>query len=407
MSTSAHIVIIGGGAVGTGVALQLAEAGFRDILLLERESSLCAVTSPQAAGLVGQVRSSLERTKLAMWSVATFARLERESEMKPSWRQTGSLRLAQADERVAEFRHMMMVAKEAGLEVELLDAPAAAKLWPHLDFAAAKAILFCPTDGYLQPADLVASYQHEARRLGVRFKTSAGVAGIRLENGRVAGVVTQEGEEIACAMAINAAGAHGYHVGRLVGLDLPVIPVRHHYMITTSTDWIRPDMPVLRMPDGTLYARADVNALLIGGWEPEAMSLDPRSYGLTDRLPAIAEDWPVLANFMEEFRPFGGALCDQPIRHVFTGWPTFTPDGRFIIGESAAVPGFVCAAGCNAHGVSGSAGIGRHVVEALTEKEPSPYVKSLSPQRFAGGFDWDEARRKAQHVLETYYHIGH
>ncbi|WP_029351852.1 FAD-dependent oxidoreductase [Bosea sp. 117] len=404
----ARIVIIGGGAVGTGVALQLAEAGFTDILLLEREASLCAVTSPQAAGLVGQVRSSLERTKLAMWSVATFARLEREGEVKPSWRQTGSLRLAQTQERVAEFRRMMAVAEEAGLEVELLDAPAAARMWPHLDFEAAKAILWCPSDGYLQPADLVAAYQHEARKRGVRFRTSSGVAAIRLKDGRVAGVTTRDGMEIACEMVINAAGAHGYHVGRLVGLDLPVIPVRHHYVITTPTDWIRPDMPVLRMPDGTLYARADVNALLIGGWEPEAMSLDPRSYTLNDRLPPIAEDWPVLANFMEEFRPFGGPLCDQPVRHVFTGWPTFTPDGRFIIGESSQVPGFVCAAGCNAHGVSGSAGIGRHVVEALTEANPSPYVKSLSPDRFTQApWDFDEARRRAQHVLETYYHIGH
>ena len=91
----ARIVIVGGGAIGTGIAFQLAEAGITDVLLLEREPALCSVTSPQAAGLVGQVRSSLERTRLAMWSVATFSRLEREAEVKPGWRQTGSLRIAQ------------------------------------------------------------------------------------------------------------------------------------------------------------------------------------------------------------------------------------------------------------------------------------------------------------------------
>ena len=91
----ARIVIIGGGAVGTGIAFQLAQAGITDVLLLEREPALCSVTSPQAAGLVGQVRSSLERTRLAMWSVATFSRLEQEAEVKPGWRQTGSLRIAQ------------------------------------------------------------------------------------------------------------------------------------------------------------------------------------------------------------------------------------------------------------------------------------------------------------------------
>ncbi|MBI4326366.1 MAG: FAD-binding oxidoreductase, partial [Chloroflexi bacterium] len=89
-------------------------------------------------------------------------------------------------------------------------------------------------------------------------------------------------------------------------------------------------------------------------------------------------------------------------------WPTFTPDGRFIIGESRRVKGFVMAGGCNAHGVSGSAGIGRHVVEAMLERHPSDYVRSLSPDRFTEtSWDWPTARKQAQQVYETYYHIGH
>lgn len=407
MTDQARIVIVGGGAVGCGVAFQLAEAGITDVLLLEKEPQLCAVTSAQAAGLVGQVRSTVERTRLAMWSVATFERLQRQSKVKPGWRQTGSLRLAQTPERVAEFERLLAVAAAAGLAAELIDAATARRHWLGLDFGAALAILWCPTDGYLQPADLVASYQHEARRKGVRFRTDAKVTGIRLAGGRVAAVETSQGE-IACETVINAAGTHGYHVARLVGLELPVVPVRHHYVITTPTAWIRPEMPCLRVPDATLYGRPDVNGLLLGGWEPEGLSVDPRSYGLDGSPPPIEHDWPVLASFMEAFRPFAGPLADQPVRHVFTGWPTFTPDGRFIIGASARVPGFVCAVGCNAHGVSGSSGIGRHVVEALTEPEPSPYVRSLSPDRFTeAAWDWADAERRARHVLETYYHIGH
>jgi glycine/D-amino acid oxidase-like deaminating enzyme len=95
------------------------------------------------------------------------------------------------------------------------------------------------------------------------------------------------------------------------------------------------------------------------------------------------------------------------VRSVFKGWPTFTPDGRFIIGESSKVKGFVMAGGCNAHGISGSAGIGRHLVESLIESDPSPYVRSLSPDRFAGGWDWDEAARSARRCYETYYALGH
>jgi glycine/D-amino acid oxidase-like deaminating enzyme len=96
------------------------------------------------------------------------------------------------------------------------------------------------------------------------------------------------------------------------------------------------------------------------------------------------------------------------VRSVFKGWPTFTPDGRFIVGPSAKVKGFVMAGGCNAHGVSGSAGIGRHVVESIMEARPSPYVRSLSPDRFdRESWDWEAARRSAQHYYETYYCLGH
>jgi glycine/D-amino acid oxidase-like deaminating enzyme len=407
MTDSAEIVIVGGGAVGAGVAYSLAEAGKTDVLLLEREPSLAAVTTAQAAGLVGQVRSSVERVRLAMWSVETFSKLQQTVEANPNWRQVGSLRVAGSEARAEEFRRLKTTCDQAGLEVESIDAAEAERRWPGMTLGAAKAVLWCPSDGYLQPADLTMAYQHHARKMGVRFKTGTLVTGIVLKNGRVAGVRTDEGE-IACETVINAAGAHGWHVANLVGLDLPIVPVRHEYFITVPGEGLRPELPCYRMPDETLYGRPDVNALLLGGWEPEALSCDPRDYALEDVPPVIEEDWPVLANFGELMSPYYRAVKGLGIRNVFSGWPTFTPDGRFIVGESRRVPGFVCAVGCNAHGVSGSAGIGRHVVEAMFEKTPSDYVTSLSPDRFTEtAWDWGAARRKAQAVYETYYHIGH
>src|SRR5687768_7900144 len=112
----AEIVVIGGGAVGCAVAYSLAKADKTDVLLLEKEATVAAVTTPQAAGLVGQVRNSVERTKLAMWSVETFSELERDEQARPAWRQVGSLRIALCAERVAEFQRMKAVADEAGLE---------------------------------------------------------------------------------------------------------------------------------------------------------------------------------------------------------------------------------------------------------------------------------------------------
>ena len=167
-------------------------------------------------------------------------------------------------------------------------------------------------------------------------------------------------------------------------------------------------MPQEFYTDASLYLRAETNALLCGGWEPEGLSTDPRSFALTAEPPAIDPDYEVLGWFAEQLAPHLPKVNDLGLRSVFRGWPTFTPDGRFIIGPSARVPGFVMAGGCNAHGVSGSAGIGRHVVESMFDDAPSKYVRSLSPDRFSeNGWDWSTARRDAQHYYETYYCLGH
>jgi glycine/D-amino acid oxidase-like deaminating enzyme len=169
---------------------------------------------------------------------------------------------------------------------------------------------------------------------------------------------------------------------------------------------LHPDLPCLRLPDATLYGRPSNDSLLLGGWEPTSLRADPRSYPLEGNAPAIEPDWKVLRSFQERFYPFLPGVRDVESQRVGKGWPTFTPDGRFIVGESSKVRGFVMAGGCNAHGISGSAGIGKFLVESLLERSPSSFVKSLTPDRFTGtSWDWDTASRKAQKVYESYYAI--
>jgi len=400
---SAKIVIVGGGAVGCGVAYQLALAGERDILLLEKESSLAAATSSQAAGLVGQVRSTVERIKLAQWSVATFSEMQKDPDANPSWRQVGSLRVALCEERVAAFEQLARVATEADLEVEFIDPARAASLWPALDFSAARAILHCPSDGYLQPYDLTMAYVKKCREAGVRFETSRTANGLLLSENRVTGVQTEQGN-IECETVINAAGAHAYHLAQMAGLELPIVPVRHEFLITVQCEGMDPGLPVVRIPDGSIYLRAEVGGLLLGGWEPDSLSTDPRNYSAAEEPPRLEADYDALAFFVEQMKPQFAPIEQLGIRSVFKGWPTFTPDGRFIVGPSRQVEGFVMAGGCNAHGVSGSAGIGRHVVESMHHADPSPYVRSLSPDRFLDSkWDWDSATQAARQIYETYY----
>ena len=232
------------------------------------------------------------------------------------------------------------------------------------------------------------------------------VNGVRTENGRVVGVDTNRGA-IACDTVINAAGAHAWHVAQMAGLNLPIFPVRHEYFVSVDADGMHPDLPVMRVPDASLYLRAEINGLLLGGWEPDSLSLKPDEFKNGETPPRIEEDWDVMGWFIEQIAPLYGKAADLGVRSIFMGWPTFVPDGRFIIGESQRLKGFVMAGGCNAHGVSGSAGIGRHVVESMLEPEPSDYVRSLSPDRFLGT-EWDitEAQASAKRIYETYYGLG-
>lgn len=136
------------------------------------------------------------------------------------------------------------------------------------------------------------------------------------------------------------------------------------------------------------------------------MQTDPRQYDLVSQPPPVEADWEVLNSFEDQFAGLLPQCRGVEKTRVGRGWPTFTPDGRFIIGESCRVPGFIMAGGCNAHGISGSAGIGRLLCESILERSPSPYVKSLSPDRFTeSAWNWTDARRQAAHVYETYYGV--
>ena len=405
MIPNAEIIIIGGGAVGCGVAYALAKAGKTDVLLLEGADDVGQATTSQGAGLCGQPRDSVERTRLAMHSVATFRELQKDPDAKPDWHEVGSLRIALSERRAEEFRRLKQTADAAGLETALIDAKEAKRRWPLMDFANATAILWCSSDGYMTPGCVVKAYEHQCRKLGVRFATSTRVEAITLRNGRVCGVQTNQGLA-ECRIVINAAGAHAYHIAKLVGMELPIVPVRHEYFVTVPMAGLTPDLPCFRVPELTLYGRVRDEGLLLGGWEPNSLHTDPRAYSVDGTPPEIAPDWKVLNSFEESFVKLFPTAKGATKQRVGKGWPTFTPDGRFIIGESCRVPGFVMAGGCNAHGISGSGGIGKLLVESLLEPKPSDYVKSLSPDRFTeASWTWDEARAQAARVYETYYGV--
>ena len=402
----AEFVVIGGGAIGCGVAYALAKAGKTDLLLIERADDVGQVTTSQGAGLCGQARDTVERTKLAMHSVAVFRELQKDGDAKPDWNEVGSLRLGLTERSVAEFRRLKENADSAGLETALIDHKEAQRLWPLMDFSQVKAVLWCASDGWMTPQCVARAYKSQAQKLGARVSTGTAVQSVIVNSGRVESLETSRGT-VKCRYVINAAGAHAYHIAKLAGLDLPIVPVRHEYYITVPMPELRADLPCFRVPELTLYGRVRDGGLLLGGWEPKALHTDPRAYALKASPPEVIPDWPVLNSFESSFVRVLPKAAGREKNFVGKGWPTFTPDGRFIIGESSRVQGFVMAGGCNAHGISGSGGIGRLLVESLFDAKPSAYVKSLSPDRFTDAkWNWDEACIQARRIYETYYGPG-
>jgi glycine/D-amino acid oxidase-like deaminating enzyme len=403
--SDSEFVIIGGGAVGCGVAYSLARGGVKGILLIEKAADVAQVTTAQGAGLCGQPRSTLQRTLLAMHSVATFRELQLDPKVQPEWHEVGSLRLALTEKRITELQRLKTVADQAKLETELIDNATARKLWPLMDFSHVKAVLWCPSDGYMRPYAVASSYAYQCRKLGAQIATSTTVEEILTNTGRVSAVRTNRGTA-SCRYVINAAGANAYHIAKLAGLELPIVPVRHEYFVSIPLEGMVPDLPCFRVPELTLYGRSCEGGLLLGGWETQSLHTDPREYGLNGQPPPVVPDWVVLNSFEEQFARLLPQTRGIEKTRVGRGWPTFTPDGRFIIGESRRVPGFIMAGGCNAHGISGSAGIGRLVYESIFERKLSEYVKSLSPDRFTENpWNWVEARREAARVYETYYGV--
>jgi len=399
--SDARVTVIGGGAVGCAVAYHLAQAGQSDVQVLEA-GDLAGATTSQAAGMVGQARTTVERSKLAMASVRRYGEIERDTGCPVDWKRTGSIRIALSASAEAELRQIAAVADQTGLPVKLIDGAGVHDLCPPVTVTKEiRAALWSPNDGYLQPNSLVSAYVAGARSLGVNFVTSCPVTGITVAAGAVASVTTPFGPA-RTELVIDAAGPWAATVARLVGIDLPIIPVRHSYFVTEPVEGWHSDLPSLRIPDLQVYARGEVGSILCGGFERSATSLDPREIGSTSTLPN-AVDWDVLGNFADGLAQFVPEVADAGVRAVFRGWPAFSPDGRFVVGPVDGLRGFAMAAACNAHGVTGSAGLAEHLLEALDDR-PSAYVASLSPARFQRvSWSWVDARREAQAVYENYY----
>ncbi len=407
MAEHAQAVIIGGGVGGTSIAYHLAELGWTDIVLVDR-AELTSGSTFHSAGLVGQLRSSVTLTKMMMYGAGLYRRLAAETGTDPSWHEVGSLRLASSPERFEELRRQAGWAKTFGLPLELIGPDDARALFPLMSTEGVLGAVYLPTDGWLDPSGLALALAAGARQRGARIRTHTRVVGIGMARGRVTGVTVEhkgERQEIRADVVVNAGGMFAPEIGRMVGVNVPIIPMAHEYVFTEPIGGVHPGLPQLRDPDNLVYFREEVGGLCMGGYErhPAPWSLDGIPPDFNGKL--LAPDWPRFAEIMDGAVRRVPAIGDAGINRMINGPEAFTPDNEFILGESE-VGGFFVAAGFCAHGIAGAGGIGRQMASWIVDGEPELDLWKMDIRRFGAAYRSQAyTLARTTEVYATYYDI--
>ncbi|MGH3024428.1 MAG: GcvT family protein [Gaiellaceae bacterium] len=402
MRDRARAVVIGGGVGGASVLYWLSRLGWEDVVLVER-ADLTSGSTFHSAGLVGQLRGSISLTRMMMSSVELYRSLAEEVGLETGWHEVGSLRLASSEERMEELTRQAGWAKTFGLPLELMSAEEAQRLFPPMSTEGVLGAAYLPTDGYVDPSQLTFALAEGARRRGAELYTNTRVTGIDVEGGRVTGIETDKGS-IEAEVVVNAGGMFAGEIGRLAGVNVPVVPMAHEYLITKPSG-VPHDVPTMRDPSLLVYFRGESGGLVMGGYERH-----PAPWGL-DGIPAdfngqlLSEDWERFEELMTNAVVRVPELEEAEVVKLVNGPEAFTPDGEFILGETD-VRGFWVAAGFCAHGLAGAGGMGQLVAEWIVEGVPSLDVWEMDSRRFGRHYASREyTLARTVEVYSTYYDV--
>jgi len=385
LPTQARIVIVGGGIAGCSTAYHLALQGERDVLLLEQGKLTCGTTW-HAAGLVGQMRPNRTMTSMSRYGIDLYRTLEAETGLATGWKPCGSVNVAATPERWLVLQKQAALARGFGVEVQLITPKEAGDLYPVMRTDDLHGALWFPGDGKANPADLCMSLAKGARNRGVRMVEGVEVTGVITEHGRVTGVRTADGDdmqELRCDILINCAGQWARQFGVLAGVNVPLYPAEHFYIVTDRIHGVHPMLPVMRDPDGFIYYKEEVGGLLMGGFEPVAKPWRMEPIPSTFQFQLLDEDWEQFEPLMKNAIHRTPCLETAPVKMLLNGPESFTPDGNFILGEAPELRGYFVCAGFNSAGIANSGGAGRLMAEWVLGGEAPGDLWDVDIRRFA------------------------
>ncbi|MGI9482672.1 MAG: FAD-dependent oxidoreductase, partial [Hyphomicrobiales bacterium] len=400
----APVIVIGGGIMGCSTLYHLAKLGMSDAILLER-NKLTSGTTWHSAAQVRALRSTRNLTDLINYSISLYSGLEEETGQATGWIKKGSLSIATSQDRLVHIKRQEALAALYGVEARSVSAGEAQERWPLMNSDDVIGAVWSPDDGRVSPSDLCAALVKGARARGARIFEDTGVTGIITKNGRIAGVETDRGPVKCDAIAL-CTGLWSRQAGAMAGAEVPVWPCEHFYLLTKPVDGISGNMPTLSDHDGHLYIRDDSGGLLVGCFEPLAKPVDPDSLGEDFSFQLLPEDWnhfePMMMNALHRLP----VLETAQVRMLLNGPESFTPDGSFMLGETAETRGLFLGCGMNSVGVATGGGVGMALAHAIAHGAPLVDLHEADPKRFADCFNSVEAlTARAPEVLGKHYEI--
>ena len=386
MKSTARAVVIGGGVVGVSTLYHLAKMGWSDVVLLERKE-LTSGSTWHAAGLLPLFNLSYSVGKLHQYSVGLYPTLEEETGLHAGFSQVTNIRLATTKDRMDEYNYYAGVARTIGVDVNFLSPDDVKDIWPLADMDGVIGAIQHPDDGYIQPADLTQALAKGARQRGATIYRNTTVTAITQQPNGEWLISTDQGD-ITCEHVVSCSGNFARQTGAMVGLDIPVIPVEHQYIVTEQHPDIMarkkaglPEMGVLRESDASYYMREEAGGLLLGPYELGA----PACY--VDG-PSATSEYELFPDALERLEPYilaamkrVPAFGEVGIKRVYNGAIAYTPDGSPIVGPAWGLKNFWLNEG-HSFGVTAAGGAGWQLAHWIVDGEPTIDMMGVDPRRF-------------------------
>ena len=407
MKSQAKVVVIGGGVVGVSALYHLAKKGWGEEVVLIEKGELTSGSTWHAAGLLPLFNMSYSVGQIHKYSVELYKDLEKETGQQVGFSQVGNLRLAMNHERMDEYFQYAATAKTIGIDVNFLTPDEVKAIWPLCQTDNLVGAILHPEDGYIQPADLTQAMAKGARARGATIYRNTAVLSIEQSSQGGWKIETNKGT-ITCDHVVSATGNYARQTGAMVGLDIPVMPVEHQYIVTEPHPEIinrqnsgLPEMAVLRESDGSWYLREENGGFILGPYEKGAPCCYVDGPNPDAEYELFQEDIDRLMPHIEAAMARVPAFAEVGFKQVYNGAIAYTPDGNPIIGPAWDIDNFWLSEG-HSFGITAAGGAGWQLAEWIIEGEPTIDMLGVEPRRFGDYVSKDYLIDKTE---EAYSHV--